>query len=232
MYAVELTGIKKRFGSVTALTDVSFSVRHGEVLGLIGPSGCGKTTVLRTIAGLETPDSGRLRIRGIDAAGMAPADRRIGMVFQDLALWPHMNVRRHVEFVLKSVMPDRSVRGRRTTELLEMCRIEHRARSYPHELSGGERQRLAIARAMATNPEILLFDEPLTGLDAELRDTITDEILAMRESMNATMIFVSHRRDDIDAVADRTLFMRDGKTIGPLAVDDGDMNRGTEMMTI
>jgi len=233
MYAVELDKVVKRFGVVTALASTSFAVRRGEALGLVGPSGCGKTTVLRVIAGLEDPDSGAVRIKGMDAAGVPPAERRIGMVFQDLALWPHMKAEQHLDFVLKSFVFKRAARRQRTGELLDMCRIAHKRSAYPHELSGGERQRLAIARALATNPELLLLDEPLTGLDPELREAVTDEILELRKALDATLIYVSHRREDIEAVADRTLFMRDGKTVGPLAVEAGaDRRGGPEMMIL
>jgi len=216
VYAVEVESVVKRFGSITAVAGVSFAVGKGEVLGLLGPSGCGKTTVLRLIAGLEIPDEGTVRVNGKvatdDRAYVPPASRGIGMVFQDLALWPHMRVEQHVSFVLNKL--DRSKRRQRVRELMELCRLTARRRAYPHELSGGEKQRLAIARALATGPAIVLLDEPLTGLDAELRDRMLAEILRLRDNLDVTIVYVTQHEHEVLAVADRTVHMRDGQVTG------------------
>ena len=215
MHVIELVGVTKRFGDVVALNDISVAVDEGETLCVAGPSGSGKTTLLRIVAGLELPDSGKVLINGLYAnrkgVYMPPADRKIGMVFQDLALWPHMRVERHLDFVLKARRLPREERRARVGELLEMCRLTGRKRAYPSELSGGQQQRLAIARALAHDPKILLLDEPFANLDAELRQQILAEILRLKRDLAITIVFATHDEHQIEGISDKTLLMQNGE---------------------
>lgn len=211
MAAVELDHITKRFGEVTALSDVSLRVGQGEFLTLFGPSGCGKTTLLRLIAGLEVPDAGRVLIHGAVATDLTvivpPADRGIGMVFQDLALWPHMRAARHIDFVLRGRGLSKAQRRERVDELLALSQLENRRRTYPNQLSGGEAQRLAIARALATDPGILLLDEPFANLDLPRRHRIIDEILRRKSDNGLTVIMATHNRQEAEDLSDAVFDM-------------------------
>jgi len=224
MHAIELVEVTKRFDKLVALDKLSFSVEQGESLCLFGPSGCGKTTVLRIIAGLELPDKGKVLINGTlvtgDGVYVPPVDRKIGMVFQDLALWPHMRVERHIDFVLQSTRMSRPARHDRVREILELCRLTDRKRAYPGELSGGEQQRLALARALAANPKILLLDEPFANLDAELRERMLSEVSRLKNELSATVVFATHDQQEVASMADRILLMKEGaytlQAVGPL----------------
>lgn len=218
MHVLELENVVKRFGTICAVDGVSFAVEKGELLCLFGPSGCGKTTTLRLIAGLEMPDEGVVRINGKVASGegsyIPPVDRRIGMVFQDLALWPHMRVEKHLEFVVRGRGLPRQARQKRVDDLLDLCQLTDRRRAYPHELSGGEKQRLAIARALSTDPAILLLDEPLSGLDTELRTRMLAEIERLQGTLGVTVIYVTHHEHEALAIADRMVLLREGRVEG------------------
>ncbi|MDQ1257460.1 MAG: iron(III) transport system ATP-binding protein [Candidatus Hydrogenedentes bacterium] len=210
MPSVEFREVTKRFGAIVALDALSFSVDSGQALCLFGPSGCGKTTALRLLAGLESPDSGEIHVDGewIDAPGrpMIPIPGAIGMVFQDLALWPHMRAARHIDFVLRGTGLDRAERNARVRQTLEQCRLSDCARAYPAELSGGQRQRLAIARALAPDPPLLLLDEPFASLDGDLRAHFL-ALFNEHKRDGATVVFTTHRRDEADALADVLLLM-------------------------
>jgi ABC-type Fe3+/spermidine/putrescine transport system ATPase subunit len=213
MHAIELVDVTKRFGKLLALDKLSFAVEEGESLCLFGPSGCGKTTVLRIIAGLELPDNGKVLINGTVVTGdgvyVPPADRKIGMVFQDLALWPHMRVERHIDFVLQATRIPRAARHCRVREILELCRLIDRRRASPSELSGGEQQRLALARALATNPRFLLLDEPFANLDAELRERMLSEVSRLKRELSVTVVFATHDQQEVASMADRVLLMKE-----------------------
>ena len=215
MHVIELVGVTKRFGDVVALNDISVAVDEGETLCVAGPSGSGKTTLLRIVAGLELPDSGKVLINGLYAnrkgVYMPPADRKIGMVFQDLALWPHMRVERHLDFVLQAMRLPRQERRARIEDLLEMCRLTGRKRAYPSELSGGQQQRLAIARALAHDPKILLLDEPFANVDAELRQQILAEILRLKRDLGITIVFATHDEHQIEGISSKTLLLQNGE---------------------
>lgn len=196
MPGLRLDNLRKTFGRVVALDGLCLEAGAGEAVALFGPSGCGKTTALRLIAGLETPDMGSV-IR----------DRsRVGMVFQDLALWPHMRVRAQIEFVLKALKYARRERRARSDDLLTRFELQDCASSWPHELSGGEKQRLAIARAVAANPGLLLLDEPFANLD-ESRVEKVIEYLKERKREGVTIVFASHQREDVGALADKVVTM-------------------------
>jgi iron(III) transport system ATP-binding protein len=213
-----IVNVSKRFGSHQALNDVSLDVVAGEAVVILGPSGCGKTTLLRLIAGLDVPDSGEICLAGVQVSGprralVPPRERGIGFVFQDLALWPHLTVQKNLDFVLESAKTPRADRRARTHDVLTLVRIEPLSSRYPHELSGGEQQRVALARALVGQPRLLLFDEPLSSLDAELRETLRAELAGLRRALRVTTVYVTHDREDVAALADRVVEMRAGRIV-------------------
>lgn len=214
MNAIELRTVSKAFGGRIAVDAISVSVECGERVALVGPSGCGKTTVLRLVAGLETPDSGAIAIDGTLVAEhgrnlVEPEQRHIGMVFQDLALWPHMTVYEHLDFALryggKQVPKDRPVR---IQEVLEMVRLTDRERAKPGELSGGEQQRVAIMRALVAKPTIVLMDEPLSSLNPELNLHLRREILRLHAELGFTLVYVTHSPEEAADLGSRVIVMR------------------------
>ncbi len=222
MPGIRFDNLKKSFGRVVALDGLSGEVGPGRALALFGPSGCGKTTALRLIAGLERPDAGSIHLNGREVSRpgwiLPPGERGIGMVFQDLALWPHMRAQAQIEFVLKSLKGTRAERRARAGSLVEQFGLEDCASSWPHELSGGEKQRVAIARALAADPGLILLDEPFANLD-EARTERIIECLKEHTGRGATVVFASHRREDIAALADKVVMMQEeGYT--SVSVDD------------
>jgi iron(III) transport system ATP-binding protein len=216
--AIDIRSVGKRFGTHLALDDVNLDVATSESVVILGPSGCGKTTLLRLVAGLDLPDTGEIWLNGIQAAGpgrrlLAPHRREIGFVFQDLALWPHLSVRQHLQFVLESRRVPRSEREGRIRNALTLVRIDSFAGRYPHELSGGEQQRVALARALVGEPRLLLFDEPLSSLDADLRVTMRSELARLQQALAVTTVYVTHDREDVAALADRVIEMRAGRVV-------------------
>ena len=210
--ALVLDDVSKRYGSVTAASQVSFEAAPGELLTLIGPSGCGKSTTLRLVAGLERPDEGTVRIAGEDVAGhrcwVPPERRRVGLVFQDHALFPHLTVGRNVAFGIDK-MP-RAEQRRRVGEVLELVRLGHLAERYPHELSGGEQQRVALARALAPRPAVVLLDEPFSSLDETLRAQVRSETVSALRETGTTAMLVTHDQTEALSLGDRVVVMRDG----------------------
>lgn len=213
---VRLARVVKRYEGRTVVDAVSLDVAEGETLALLGASGCGKTTLLRLVAGLETPDAGEIWIAGecVAADGrniFPPRARRIGFVFQDLALWSHMTVAGNLDFVLASCGVPKQARKKRIEEALRMVRIEPFADAYPHRMSGGEQQRAAIARALVGRPRLLLLDEPLSSLDADLKASLLAELAALQKTLNVTTIHVTHDRAEAAALANRVVLMREGR---------------------
>jgi putative spermidine/putrescine transport system ATP-binding protein len=207
--AVHLNGLRRTFGSVTALDDLELSIEPGELVALLGPSGCGKTTALRVLAGLEDADSGRILVGGEDITGR-PANRRdMGMVFQAYSLFPHLDALRNVEFGLR--LRGRRKAAGRAREMLELVGLTGFADRYPQQLSGGQQQRVALARALAIEPRVLLLDEPLSALDAKVRVQLRDEIRRIQTEVGTTTVFVTHDQEEALAVADRVGVMRDGR---------------------
>ena len=207
--------VSKRLGAHQALDGVSLDVGYGEAVAVLGPSGSGKTTLLRLIAGLEEPDEGEVWIGGIQVAAarqqlVAPYERGIGYVFQDLALWPHLTVHEHLNFVLESMKVARGKRTERIRATLEMARIPALAARYPDQLSGGEQQRVALARALVGHPRLILMDEPLSSLDADLRAAVREELVNLQRSLRVTTLYVTHDTQDATILADRILEMRAG----------------------
>jgi ABC-type Fe3+/spermidine/putrescine transport system ATPase subunit len=216
--AITLSNVTKRFGSHVALDSVSVEVAPGTAAVVLGPSGCGKTTMLRIIAGLEVPDNGQVVLDGatVSAAGrvdVPPHRRKLGFVFQDLALWPHLTVRQNLDFVLGSMTLPRSEQDRRAQDALARVRVSELAGRYPHQLSGGEQQRVALARAIVREPAVLLLDEPLSSLDAELRAELRFELTRLTRALSLTTVYVTHDREDAAALADCVIEMRAGRIL-------------------
>ena len=211
MNMVTLRDVTKRFGQVAALDSVSLEVRQGELIALLGPSGCGKTTLLRSVAGLERPDSGVITIREQDMSVVSTRERPIGMVFQHYALFPNMTVRENIAFPLK-VRREPSARiGPRVDEMLALVRLIDQADRYPHQISGGQAQRCALGRALAPAPDVLLLDEPLSALDALVRVHLRDEIRRVQQLVQTTALYVTHDQAEAMAIADRVAVMNHGR---------------------
>lgn len=208
--AIRLTGLTKEFGAVTAVDHVDLEIAAGEFFSMLGPSGSGKTTVLRLIAGFEQPTSGTIELFGTDVTKRAPFDRDVNTVFQDYALFPHMNVLDNVAYGLRVRGIGRKERNERARRALASVRLEQLADRKPSQLSGGQRQRVAIGRAIVRNPEVFLFDEPLSNLDAALRLDMRIEIGKLHKSLDATMIYVTHDQVEAMTLADKIVVLRAG----------------------
>ncbi|WP_421726191.1 ABC transporter ATP-binding protein [Bauldia sp.] len=211
MAEVELTNVDKRFGSVEVIHDVSLSIAHGELVVFVGPSGCGKSTLLRLICGLENLSGGEVRIDGKSMRGVDPAKREVAMVFQSYALYPHMTVADNMGFALRMAGIGKAKRRKSVEEAARILRLEDLLDRLPKELSGGQRQRVAIGRAIVRNPQVFLFDEPLSNLDAELRVQMRLEILNLHRQLGATMIYVTHDQVEAMTMADRIVVLRNGE---------------------
>jgi len=210
MSTVELRGVKKRYGSVEAIHDLDLSVAEGEFCALLGPSGCGKSTLLRMIAGLEVVTEGSVWIGGVDVTNMPPAKRRIAMVFQSYALYPHMTVRQNIGFSLKVARAPREAAEKRVNDVARMLQLETLLDRRPAQLSGGQRQRVAIGRALVREPQVFLFDEPLSNLDAMLRVQMRVEIAKLHQDLKTTMIYVTHDQVEAMTLADKIVVLDRG----------------------
>jgi iron(III) transport system ATP-binding protein len=217
MATLELRAVSKRYGDVVALDRLSLAIGDGEMVVLLGPSGCGKTTALRLIAGLLTPDAGEILLDGepiSSAARLVPPERRgMAMVFQSYALWPHMTVFDNVAYGLRVRRARRAEILRRVSDALALVRLGGLDARYPGELSGGQQQRVALARAIVVEPEILLFDEPLSNLDAMLRDEMRFELRALQRKLRITSVYVTHEQREALVLADRVVVMRGGRLV-------------------
>lgn len=208
---VRIHQLSKSFGSTLALKSISLEVASRELFFLLGPSGCGKTTLLRTLAGFYQPDSGDLQFGERRMNGVPPHDRRCGMVFQNYALWPHMTVRQNVAYGLEVQGVDRAELNRRVTEALGITRMEAYAERSPNQLSGGQQQRVALARALVIRPDILLLDEPLSNLDAQLRLEMRREIRRIHRETRITTVYVTHDQKEALSLADRMAILKEGQ---------------------
>lgn len=212
--SIDIENIRKRFGNAEVLSDINLKIASGEMIALLGPSGSGKTTLLRILAGLETETSGRIRFGKSDVTQLTAAERRVGFVFQNYALFRHMTVAENVAFGL-TVKP-RSERlpkaeiEKRVAELLAMVQLSDKAGHYPAQLSGGQQQRVALARALVIEPSVLLFDEPLSNLDAKLRVSMRTEIRRIQQEVGITAIYVTHDQSEAMALSDQIIIMNKG----------------------
>ena len=193
------------------LCDISIDLRQGELLVALGPSGCGKTTLLRLIAGLETPDSGEIWLEGKKISSLPPKDRDLSLVFQNYALYPHMTVAGNLEFPLKVKKVPRAERKERVAKIAELLDLSDKLESKPGELSGGQRQRVALGRAIIRKPSLYLLDEPLSNLDSELRSRMRSEIVALQKKLDTCAIYVTHDQTEALTMADRIMLLHEGR---------------------
>jgi putative spermidine/putrescine transport system ATP-binding protein len=208
---LEVQELTKRYGGVTALSDASFGAQRGEILALLGPSGCGKTTLLNLIAGFLRPDHGCIRVNSRDLSGVPPNRRDMGMVFQNYALFPHLNVAKNLAFGLDAHGVPKSQRETRIGDALARVGLSGFEARYPHALSGGQQQRVALARALVVRPSILLLDEPLSNLDTQLRKTMREDIQRILKAAEMTAVLVTHDQEEALVIADRVLLMSGGR---------------------
>ncbi|WP_137126096.1 ABC transporter ATP-binding protein [Roseomonas sp. HF4] len=209
--AVRFTGVTKAFGAVRAVDDVSFALPAGALVTLLGPSGCGKTTTLRLVAGLDLATAGRIEIEGRDVSRLSAAERRIAMVFQSYALFPHMNVLENVSYGLVVGGARRAAAESEARAMLAQLGLEGLGGRLPAELSGGQQQRVAVARALVLRPKVLLFDEPLSNLDARLRRRVREDIRDLQKRLGLSVVYVTHDQQEALAVSDLVVVMRDGR---------------------
>ncbi len=213
MARVQLQGLRKTFASTVAVERFDLTVADGEFVALLGPSGCGKTTVLRMIAGIATPDDGEVAFGDRRVEALAPERRNVGLVFQSYALFPHMSVFDNVGFGLRMRSRPRSEIRRRVGEALALVDLAPLGNRYPRELSGGQQQRVALARALVIEPDVLLLDEPLSNLDAKLREQLRDDIRGLQRRLGMTAIYVTHDQSEAMALADRVVLMNAGRIV-------------------
>ena len=214
--------VERRYGDALALDDVSLAIAPGEVVCLLGPSGCGKTTLLRIAAGIERPTSGRVLINGQEVAGpnrfVPPEERSVGLMFQDFALFPHLTIINNVAFGLKALPKREALREARA--MLTRVGLAHLSDAYPHILSGGQQQRVALARAIVPRPAVILMDEPFSGLDVQLRDSMQEETLALLRETRATAVIVTHHPEEAMRLADRIAVLRRGRLVQTGTAED------------
>lgn len=227
MGSVSLTGIRKSFGHVEVLRDIEVEVADGEFVVLVGPSGCGKSTLLRAVAGLENVSGGDIVINDVQVNDLPPKRRNIAMVFQNYALYPHMTVAENMGFALRLAGTDSGTRQAKVAKAAEVLGLESLLDRYPRQLSGGQRQRVAMGRALVRDPQVFLFDEPLSNLDAKLRVQMRAEIKELHQRLKTTIIYVTHDQIEAMTMADKIVVMRDGRieqTGSPLELYDRPAN--------
>ncbi len=210
---IRIDNVSKHFGSVVAVDYVDMSISSGEFFSLLGPSGCGKTTLLRMLAGFESPTTGEIYIDGAPISGVPPHQRPTNMVFQNYAIFPHLNVRKNIAYGLRAEKLDKAETDRRVGEALEMVKLPGFGERGAHELSGGQRQRVALARALICRPKVLLLDEPLGALDKKLREEMQLELRALQQALGITFIFVTHDQEEALTLSDRVAVMSQGKVL-------------------
>ncbi len=225
---LRIAGVSKHFGQIAAVDGVSLDIERGEFFALLGPSGCGKTTLLRMLAGFETPSSGTILLDGIDLTALPPYRRPVNMMFQSYALFPHMNVANNVAFGLKQDRVPRAEIKSRVEEALALVELSSLAQRQPHQLSGGQCQRVALARSLIKRPKLLLLDEPLAALDKKLREQTQFELMAIQQRIGITFVIVTHDQDEAMTVADRIAVMDQGRIVqvaGPAEIYEAPRSR-------
>ena len=210
MINLEIKNITKIYNNKLVLNDVSFEVNDGEFLSILGPSGCGKTTLLKILIGIETPTSGSIIKNEINITNLDPVQRKMGMVFQNYALFPNMTVLDNVMYALNIKLKDKNKAKKESEKMLKLVNMQEHLKKYPHELSGGQQQRVAIARTLALKPDIILFDEPMSALDADNRLTLRKELKEIQKEFKTTMIYITHDQEEAFSLSDRVMVMKDG----------------------
>jgi putrescine transport system ATP-binding protein len=208
---LRIDAVSRRFGAHAAVDGLSLDIKEGEFFALLGPSGCGKTTLLRMLAGFETPDNGKIELNGEDIAAVPPHQRPVNMMFQNYALFPHLSVRDNIGFGLKTAGLTRPGIDARVAQMISLVKLNGLEKRKPHQLSGGQKQRVALARALARHPKLLLLDEPLAALDKKLREETQVELMRLQRQLGLTFVIVTHDQDEAMSMADRIGVMRDGK---------------------
>ena len=211
--SVHLEGINHWFGSFQALNNISLEIKAGEYVTLLGPSGCGKTTLLSVLGGFIQPTNGQVRIGNNDMTFVPPSQRPTTTMFQDYALFPHMNLRDNVSFGLRMAGMGKAERHKKADEKLDLVGLVSDGSKRPHELSGGQRQRVALARALAVKPDVLLLDEPLGALDLKLRRAMQEELKVIQRQVGTTFVHVTHDQEEAMAIADRIIVMNEGEVL-------------------
>ena len=210
MAFIELSNLSKVYGTTTVVENVNLSAEKGEFISFLGPSGCGKTTTLRMVAGFELPNTGNIVLDGTDITNLSPRDRNIGMVFQSYALFPNMTIGQNIGFGLQTRKLSKTEIKEKVAEMLALVHLESHIDKYPYQLSGGQQQRIALARALAINPAVLLLDEPLSALDAKIRVELRLEIRRIQQTMGITTIYVTHDQEEAMLLSDRVMVMSQG----------------------
>ena len=208
---IQINEISKHFGIVRAVDNVSFQIHEGEFFSLLGPSGCGKTTLLRLLAGFEYPTNGKLLLDGIDITSLPPDKRPTNMVFQNYAIFPHLNVEKNIQFGLRKLGLSKEEIEKRVKDVLSLVKLEGYEERFSSQLSGGQRQRVALARALVRQPKVLLLDEPLGALDKKLRDEMQLELRSLQKEIGITFVFVTHDQQEAISMSDRVAVMSEGK---------------------
>ncbi|MCR5732559.1 MAG: ABC transporter ATP-binding protein [Sphaerochaetaceae bacterium] len=208
---LNIRNLKKKYGKRLVLEDISFDVNKGEFLSLLGPSGCGKTTILRLLIGIEKPDSGSIVKFGQDITDLAPSKRNIGIVFQNYSLFPNMNVYDNIAYALKERKFSKEEIDRKVKEIVQVVGLEEHIYKKPRHLSGGQQQRVAIARTLVLNPDIILFDEPMSALDADIKVILRALLKDIQRKLNITMIYVTHDQEEAFALSDRVMVINDSR---------------------
>ncbi len=210
MVSLEVKHLSKTYKKKLVLNDLNFTVNKGEFLSILGPSGCGKTTLLKILIGIEKSDQGQIIKDNTDITNFDAANRGMGIVFQNYALFPNMNVLENVMYALKIKMKNKDKAKEESLKILKMVKMDQELKKYPHELSGGQQQRVAIARTLVLNPDIILFDEPMSALDADNRLTLRKELKALQTKFNTTMIYITHDQEEAFSLSDRVIVMNEG----------------------
>ena len=210
MVSLEVKNLSKTYNKKTVLNNISFTVNDGEFLSILGPSGCGKTTLLKILIGIETLDTGEIIKNGKNINKLDPAKRNMGIVFQNYALFPNMTVLNNVMYALNIKLKNKKKAEEKSLDILKMLNMEEHLNKYPHELSGGQMQRVAIARTLALNPDIILFDEALSALDADNKLILKKELKDIQKKFNTTMIFITHDKEEAFSLSDRVMIMKEG----------------------
>lgn len=210
MVNLEINNLTKVYNKKTVLNNISFKVNDGEFLSILGPSGCGKTTLLKILIGIEKPTKGEIIKKGVDITNLDSSKREMGIVFQNYALFPNMTVLDNVKYALNLKLKNKEKAKEESLEMLKLVKMEEHLNKYPHELSGGQQQRVAIARTLSLNPDIILFDEPMSALDADNRLGLRKELKKLQKKFKTTMIYITHDQEEAFSLSDRVMVMNNG----------------------